>query len=464
MEKDFYWEYMQETDKIVDKFISTANMTHPVIFHVGAVSMKKAVANYLWERLFFGKRRDLYNDHRISGKDGDIFFKKSWEDIITYLLPDNKFLPVEIKDPAFETRKYFNTLKEYRGCIIFFCKNHRQLLYFKPLIESMRERVLVLAKYDVPDGCQFKENIQVIEFNSFVEEVYINNDYLKTHFPLLFEMANTYTLLLGVLKPKSMILLEGCHFETEVISAICKTNLIPTICLQQGWPSLMHTRFKNMTYNYFLTWGDKFNCLWRPYNSFPDFISTGYLYKVKAGKVKKGITFFLQAPLFILNENYLKMQVEFAIFCATSFNNRNIFIREHPEYKMSENEKKELCQYSNIIMVSGMPLVELFSLTEIGVSVFSSTLMEGMIHETIPFIFNPTSFPQYYPDLDKKHLGIETKSLIEAKDKMIQLINSPDSRELILKNIRSENPKYFTASSEEAIDNTINFITSVSKN
>jgi hypothetical protein len=158
------------------------------------------------------------------------------------------------------------------------------------------------------------------------------------------------------------------------------------------------------------------------------------------------------------------MQVEFAIFCATSFNNRNIFIREHPEYKMSENEKKELCQYSNIIMVSGMPLVELFSLTEIGVSVFSSTLIEGMIHETIPFIFNPTSFPQYYPDLDKKHLGIETKSLIEAKDKMIQLINSPDSRELILKNIRSEKPKYFTASSEESIDNTINFIISVSKN
>lgn len=301
MGNDFYWEFMRKTDEIVEEFLSTATRINGGILHTGNASVKKAVANYLWEMLFFSKKRDLYNDHRNSGKAGDIFFKEVWDISLSHLLPSNQFLPVKRIHPAFEKSKYFNTLIEHRGAIIFFCKNHRQLLYFKPILLKMVERVLVLAKYEVPDECTLNENIQIIEFNSFVDEVYIKNDYLKKCFPLIFDMANTYTLLIAALKPKSIILLEGCHFETEIISGICKANLIPTICLQQGWPSLIHTRFKNMTYNYFLTWGETFNSLWKHYNSIPHFQSIGYLYKVQNGGSKTGVTFFLQAPLFILN-------------------------------------------------------------------------------------------------------------------------------------------------------------------
>lgn len=114
--------------------------------------------------------------------------------------------------------------------------------------------------------------------------------------------------------------------------------------------------------------------------------------------------------------------VEFAFFCAEVFPHKPILIREHPEYTiLNRFPKKMFDKYANIEFVTHENLGLIFEKTEIGVSIFSSTIMEGLVYDVIPFIFNLTSMPSYNPNLEKIGGGIEVRTIEEAKRIIISI-------------------------------------------
>jgi hypothetical protein len=145
--------------------------------------------------------------------------------------------------------------------------------------------------------------------------------------------------------------------------------------------------------------------------------------------------------------------ISFSFHCARSFPDRKIYIREHPEYKLNDLDKAFITAQPNIRMVSKTPLQEVFAETEIGVAIFSSTLMEGIIHNVIPFVFNLTSMPCYYPNVDKEGIGVEAKSMEEAQKKMCYIINDQTYMATIKGNIKKAKRRYFERSEGVSIKN-----------
>lgn len=340
----------------------------------------------------------------------------------------DKIIVENARSDAFEnfTSKYENILSNRKGKKIFYCKNNRQFEYLFPILKKEKRESIILTFEELNEKLLFNTNIEIIEIDLIDEELAITKSYLQQNFHTFFLHLNTFYIFIKLLEPTSFMLLEGCHYEEEIISSICKKYAISTYCLQQGWPCVMHTRFKNMTYDYYLTWGEGFNSLWKKWNPIPHFVTLGYLYKsinLQKNAVKKeAITFFFQAPMFIISENCFSKMIEFVFFCAEAFPHKPILIREHPEYAiLNRFPKKMLDKYTNIEFVTYEKLELIFEKTEIGVSIFSSTIMECLVYDVIPFIFNLTSMPFYNPNLEKAGGGIEVRTLEDAKRRIISI-------------------------------------------
>lgn len=442
MNREFYWEYMKECDNLINRFLKETKSINSKAFKVAGADIEKAVANFLWQNLFHNKNKESYSNKRIEGKAFNHFIEEIWNTSLHPLLPSLDNI-TESKIINSEDNNYQEVLN--LDAILFYCKNNRQLEYYLPILNKIEERVVILTLEELNESLLIKHNIEIIKFGVISKPIFIEQKYLEEKFPFLFSLTDILFLLIKTITPKKIIILEGCHYETEIISSISKVYSIKTICIQQGWPSLMHTRFINMTYDYFLTWGKEFNKLWGKYNSFPIFIETGYLYEVnkRDKKEKKSITFFFQAPLFTISNIAFQEMIEFAFFCAEQFPYRKILIREHPEYRFTSKIMKRILKQNNIKLVTDNKIHEVFSQTEIGVSFFSSTLMEGIVHNIIPFVFNPTSNPKYYPDIDKERLGLEVKTFAKAKEKILHLLKTELLKQNFKKNISKNKKIYF---------------------
>lgn len=457
MNREFYWEYSQECDELTKKFCRIAKEHHENIFKIGEMDMEKPVSNFIWEKIFFSHDKDTYSKLRLQGQNYNEIIKKIWlEKIVPLLNVENTYTNFIINNSS----KLFSTLLEpHIGSIIFYCKNNRQLQYYLPILKRINIPTVILSLDDINELDLTGLNIQIIQYELIYQELFINSGYLEYNFPYIFYLVNTLFFLLDKLSPRRVVLLEGCHFETEVVSAICKFKKITSLCLQQGWPSLMHTRFTNMSYDYFLTWGKGFSDLWSTHNQTLKMEEVGYPYPIALNSYKTGIAFFFQAPLYIIDNALLESMFEFFIFCSNTYPDRKVYIREHPEYKLGLNKISELGNYKNIEVVTDWQISDVFSKSEIGVSIFSSTLMEGIIHETIPFVFNLTSSPGYYPNVEKEGIGIEVRSLNEARTKMDTLIKCENNLKAFIKNnINKKKHYYFKNTGEESIMKIVDII------
>ncbi len=289
------------------------------------------------------------------------------------------------------------------------------------------------------------------------------NSFLYQNFGELFSAFNTLDLFVDLLQPSGILVVEGNHHQFESLAIIGKNKSVPVICIQQGWPSILHTRFKNMQYSHFLSWGKQFSSMYKNENPKPQFISTGYPFEVKNCKNRNAISFFLQAPVLISTSKNYNELLELAFFCASQFPKMEILIREHPEYALPKYFAKQISLHTNIILVSpkNHSLSEIFSKSIVGISIFSSTIIEGLAHGVIPFIYNPDLMPNYYPDLDKEHLGIEAKSLKEAKLKITELIHDSHKIEDFQRQISNKQINYFASLNQQALETTIKTIQNI---
>lgn len=466
MKRDYYWEFIELVDEILNTFIESIKTKMPEALCFNGVSLERSVLITLSYHVLNNKNRDYYNLKRKAGESRELLYNQ-FIDFLTehYIRPELSRQMNEIKaDNEAIEKAYFDLLNPYRDCYIYYCFNYRQFKYMLPLFEHAQQVTsIILSEQSLPDDVELDEHIVVLEIDSIIT-FHNRQRYLQHFFPRLFRFAGIFDLILKYLSPRGVIFLEGSHDSSTVLNALCQAKEIPTFCIQQGWPSVVHSRFRNMKYNYYLTWGPEYNRLWKKYNPFPDFIDVGYLYKVTDNKTDNGITFFLQSPVYIIDEVYFNELLELARHCAQDFPNRTVYIREHPEYRLTEAVKTDLNHYRNVRFVTEDPLQEVFARTEIAVAIFSSTLMEGIIHHTIPFVFDPCFNHPWYPDIEKQGLGIIAKSLPEAKRRIKELLLSEEKRTTIKKQSASLKKEYCTAIADRAVENYFNcLITLTSK-
>ncbi|RZF60238.1 hypothetical protein [Sphingobacterium corticibacterium] len=455
MDRDFYWEYLEQSEKMIDEFIAQVKEKEPAAFFVNGTGLEKAAVNYLWFKLMYSSSRFHYNSQRKSGIPTSAATLEVWKREFGVL--SSQQVDCRQLTPGHIVYSKATLLQEYRSKPVFYCINHRQLMYLVPLLRHIKEEVVLLAGYAVPDGLAIGENVYVVEYDLICDEVCVQNNYLQTWFSKLFWFANTFEILLDSLSPTYVVILEGCHEDMEILAQLCKTKSIPSVCIQQGWPLFLTALWRNMNYDYFLTWGRKFNALWEEGPSNTCFIDVGYLYKTGSAKEDTGITFFLSPPVVVMDRSHINELLAFMKYCATAFPHRNIYIREHPECLLGLHDRSAIIDYPNVRLVSDMALDEVFRISEICVSIFSSIAFESIIHESVPFVFNRT----YTPSLEKEGVGVHANSLEEAIMKMDNLINDPSRVDGMKATIRKVKQDYFTAGGGRTVSNVIGFLSTL---
>lgn len=424
---DFHLEFYETLDELLKEYTFCNQLEQPV-------------ATYLFLQAFH--LREIYNEWRKKGTGKDDCKEKLAEKV----LPNSKTLVGSINASLLEkyhTESWFETLSSIKGRLVVYVYNSRQLNYFLPIINRLNRPVLLLCEPCVDEGVEVNDNIIALEI-----------PFIAGHLSELHRYYASFQMILKALQPEGVLILEGCHYQEQILSIIAQRQGVPDIGIQQGWPSFMHTMFRRLPYSYYLTWGKGFTEHWQKYNSETTFIPTGYLYDIQH-KCGDAITFFLQSPRFLSDEHYFKQMASLIEVTAVRFPEKVIGVREHPEYKLDAKTMQRLQAYSNIQIMSELPLAEAFAQTQVAVSHFSSALMEGVAHDCIPLVFDPTQGSRYSPDIEMLGLGCiayDKQSFFEKLEYIEQ------NAKVFAEKILIEKECWFQKLSEEAVQLTVDTI------
>lgn len=429
--RDFYIEFYDIVDQIIKEYLDIYSLP-----------------SYVGTKLFEGSYsiKCKYNELRMNGISASEVKRMVVDTIIPeYSIDRETIMPgITLSFPAIA-----NTLGNRFAIYIY---NTRQLKYLVPLINIVNRPLLLLCEQSVDLDIELPEYVEGIDLDYSIAEHVVTNDNSISN-----RLAKTFVVLNSIITEfniEGVVLLEGCHYQEQMIGEICNRHGIPSILLQQGWPSLMHTMFRRFPYSHFLTWGNSFNELWQKFNPRPNYFTVGYPYPVKT---KKGetITFFLQAPLFISDETYFDKLIEMAEKTAEKYPAHTVLVREHPEFRLSQSQKTRLSSHSNIVIVSDWALSEVFATTAVLVSHFSSSLIEGIAHGCIPIAFDITTDSEYSPNLEKAGIGHLSKT---SADFFINLEKILSNKDNYLDNICRNLKNWFYAVDREAVLNQVKAI------
>ncbi len=451
--RDYYIEFHEELDKRLDAFTSTIEQTDKQLVMLGDQSVKTALSHQLYYQLM--QEKESYSQCRIKGMD----VNKAMNKIDKYLNSFQFLSSSTTETPKVDLRNHdwYKMLSDYKNLLVVYVFNQRLLQYLIPLIKKIEQPILLLSEYELPDEIDLPESVTALTL-AFSDEKVFSNPFIEKYFPNLFQYANTFSILMQIIEPKGVLCLEGCHLQERLLAIFSQSNKIPVIGIQQGWPSFMHTTFRRLPYDYYLTWGEGYNKLWAENNPIPQFIPTGYMYSVKecsSQNSRNNVTFFLQGPVLLSDRRYFDDLPTLITTVAQQFSEVNFRVREHPEFKLSTHVLEKWKTHSNIEIVSDWKLEEVFSDTLITVSHFSSTLMEGIVHGAIPLVYDPTTDSHYCPDVEKEKIGMISKTKEEFCEKLMYILKN---KKTFQQQIAKDKQKWFAAVGKETLDNMLNFI------
>jgi hypothetical protein len=203
-----------------------------------------------------------------------------------------------------------------------------------------------------------------------------------------------FSYLMGVLKPKLMILVVG--YGNENIIAVCKAKGIPVIELQHGFIGRYHLGYsypepnmvKKTFPDYFFCFGD----YWKKNTQMPigadNVISIGYPYfenefcKQKGIGKKDQVVFLSQS---LVGKRLSKLALEFKKYCNDIV---KIFYKLHPKECYTWKKEYPWLIDSGIEVVedSGPPLHRILAESRIQVGVGSTAIYEGLAFGCITYL------------------------------------------------------------------------------
>ncbi len=456
MQRDYYIEYTEFIDVFIHQYIDEIKTDYPEAFKIGDYCCEIPVICSLFFKRFYTSGKETYSRLRKEGKNEEEIYRIFKDDIDKNTNKNFTQPPIV----QFETGNDVCTLLQpYKHQVLIYILNIRQLNYLTPLIQQINQLVLLVTEYELPDETDLPDYVTAIEIG-FLKEVYYS-PFLYDNFPQVFHYFNTFDQLLNALQPRCTILLEGCHYQQEIIAIISKKMSIPSICIQQGWPSILLSCFRNIQYEYFFSWGNQFSNLWKTKNPMPNFVPAGYMYHILSFGRKRKITFFLQPPFGIIDKIYFRELLDFLLQCAVLFPTQSFCVREHPEYRIPDEYREKLNRQSNIKDVSNDPLDEIYAETILAVANSSSCLMEGIAHNCIPFVFDPICKSRYSPDIEKMELGIIADTIEDALPKMQTFLSDPFQRERFLRKNDEMRDGLFASYGDNTIRKIVEYINNI---
>lgn len=454
-QKDYYIEFYTSIDHLLKQYLEDIEKKNPSLLILGNHYVELPLRNMLF--LNFWNDKEFYNKRRKEGENYKDSVNRLTEKLKQFAIPGNENeFNEEVDITIFP---WYEILLQYKNQIVFYIFNERQLTYLVPIIREIKKTVLLLSEYDIEEDVDLPETVTAltIEFSGCRQ---FKNNYIEWNFPLVYHYFNTFDLLMRILTPSSVTVLEGCHYQEKILGVIGKSYDIPTICIQQGWPSFIHTALCDYPYTYFITWGDFFSRLWERYNSLPTYYAMGYLYPVCISSVeeKRYITFFLQSPVYLSDNEYFNEINHLILSMSDKYLQLHFMVREHPEYKLPDLIIDEFRKRCNIEIVTDEELAIVFRKTQISVSHFSSSLMEGVAHGCIPLVYDPTANSRYYPDVEKEGFGLIASDKEEFEEKLFYILNN---KEVFMECISQKKNFLFADITGKAVLNVASFIQSV---
>lgn len=456
MQRDYYIEYYEFVDKLLWEFVDEIKILYPEAFQVGAHSCEIAVVGCMYFDRYCSFAKESYSRLRNNGQNEEEV-QRIYKNELAKIVNKSFSQPAIVMS---KNNEILNTLLQpFRHCILVHIINKRQLDYLTPLIRHFNQPVLLVSDYELPDETDFPDSITAVHMG-FLKEKYFS-PFLYQHFPYVYHYCNTYDQLLNILQPSCTIVLEGGNFQQEIIAVISKNLSIPCVCIQQGWPSVFHSNWLNLQYAYFFTWGNMFNDLFKTHNPMLQYVPVGYIYQVLPSKPKRYVTFFMQSLIGLGDQNIFQSILDLLFQCAALCPASEFCIREHPSYRLPEEELKRLQKLGNIKVVTNEPLADVFAETILAVSHYSSCLMEGIVHECIPFVFDPVCDSRYYPDVEKMGLGIIASSTTEALEKMQEFLMNPLQRAHFSRKMNEMKSSLFTSFGYDALNKIVENINKI---
>lgn len=248
----------------------------------------------------------------------------------------------------------------------------------------------------------------------------------------LIDIVDSVYSAINRIRPRCVVVVEGNAPQDIITAEVCSQLAIPIFCIQQGWSPLVHSGFRNMSFDDMFVWGGGFAKLLAPYNPRQCFTVTGsHVIQAISHETPNlqnqsmVIGFFLQSPCALLSINGYEDFIELIVWCAKEYPAVRFVVREHPNYPVPVSLRAKMNAYNNIAFSSPIrdALSEVIRESSLVVSVFSTVLLEAVALGTVPLICSIGSMPHYEPDL--AGAAIEVYSVVEAKKEIHQVVCDP---------------------------------------
>lgn len=405
MPRDYYIEFHRALESAVENELDKMEQSR---FMLGSFHLIRSLRNHLWyKRLHFRDEYDRLRHAGLSQAEAIRIIGSAHVKICEELHPRNSSLELS-------GHPWHDSLKEWRGRTIFFCAGRRNLEYLRPIISGFKGRCVVWSDADCTDE-DWAGYDKIVLPLTIAKKTMFMNMYLAVNYPHFFAFAHTILLTLSLLAPKVVVCIDGCQTKYMIAAEYCRAVGIPSVCIQQGWPSFLHQGFRNWPYRYFLSWGNGFSQLLSSNgNQDTKFVSAGYPYRVEENSTveRDGIGFFLQERIFLASEQSERLMVTAIDYVSRTYPEMKVYVRRHP---LRRNDDYGILKAENVIVADSMSLSDLYSKCKVVVSHFSSCIMESLIHGCVPIVIDPTSDSRYTPDIELEDLGYICESLLDFK-------------------------------------------------
>lgn len=296
--------------------------------------------------------------------------------------------------------------------VVFVMHSPKFLRFAEPLLASIERPVVVNTGHDFTESLA-ELGVPGLPLDTWPAAIQACGSLLEDRADLLATFDRLEACF-AQLKPRAVVVFEGNHAFDELANRAARALDIPCFCIQHGWSPIVHNGFRGMTFSAMLVWGEGFAELLRAYNPNESFVATGnpaldhVVPQVSANPV---VTFFAQGPSQLLSASHVDDFLALACETARAQPDARILVREHPSSPLRPDQTARLAVLPNVRLVSpeDRSLADVLSETHVSVSIYSTTILESAAFLVPPVVYNTTSLPRYFPDIDSLGAGIEAR-------------------------------------------------------
>lgn len=245
-------------------------------------------------------------------------------------------------------------------------------------------------------------------------QIRIEPNIKDTHIPI--NCQRQYSFAYQLIKKnniKKLYTIEGA--SPLDLSSVVAANALncETIAIQYGMPPVMHAGYYNLPYSRFVLWGsgfaDQFKRLMpRSQLEYKHYTSL----TTRSIEIKKRFNHHcviaIQGPVGFINPTAWDEFME--LFQKLSEQPVDVWVKYHPSIPA------DIPEYDNFQFFRGDGSVTNYLMQQAHsmIGIYSTTLIEAPLMNCVPIVFNPTSVPKIYPQLEQYGVGYHTTTVDEC--------------------------------------------------